>query len=173
MNDKYTSQIEDKIWTVLAGWMHFFGNSCGCACLLEVWCSSGVLDDIAQQGRCDFVPLQLRPIRLLLVFLLLVVFLRLPLLPLNDYNYSCSTTTITFPVRLPKSSYNDSCQTTQKFIQSKFAPKVPLKSMVRNIQRVELVILCLDFFHFFSITQLKKIDYVECDHLNLDLKLPV
>lgn len=150
MNDKYTSQIEDKIWTVLAGWMHFFGNSCGCACLLEVWCSSGVLDDIAQQGRCDFVPLQqllrqapqllpqcLRPIRLLLVFLLLVVFLRLPLLPLDDYNYSCSTATITFPVRLPKSSYNDSCQTTQKFIQSKFATKVPLTSMVRNIQRVE------------------------------------
>lgn len=52
MNNKYMSQIEGKIWTGLAGSeirvvAHAYWKS---GAVLDV------LDLIAQQGRCDFVP---------------------------------------------------------------------------------------------------------------------
>lgn len=113
---------------------------------------------LRQVLRQALLPQRLRPIRLLLVFLLLVVFLGLPLLLREDYNHSCSTTTTTFPVRLPKTYHNDSCQTTQKFRFLSDYPKIHIKQVChqssfdkwcKKYPTAEMVILCLDFFHFF------------------------
>lgn len=131
---------------------------------------------LRQVLRQALLPQRLRPIRLLLVFLLLVVFLGLPLLLREDYNHSCSTTTTTFPVSLPKTYHNDSCQTTQKFRFLSDYPKIHIKQVChqssfdkwckKNILQLKWWSYVWIFFIFFITPLNKKIDYVECDNLS-------